>query len=88
MTFTKFSNSPRQAEERPADEFFAAHCSYCQRPAIDEPILRSERAAICSALALGWKIKMLGIQPGQIVGIESFDAAEMFCPRCASEFET
>ena len=88
MTFTKFSNSPPLADERPADEFFAVHCSYCKRPATDEPILRSERGAICAALALGWKFRTLGIQPGKIVGIEAINATEFFCPRCASEFET
>jgi hypothetical protein len=87
MIFVKFSNSTAPSDERPADEFFAAHCSCCQRPAIDEPVLRSERAAICAALALGWKFRMIGIQPGNVVGIESFDATELFCPRCAEEFD-
>jgi hypothetical protein len=70
-------------------KFFAVHCSRCKRPATDEPILKSERAAICAALAQGWKVKVFPtFHPGLLFGAEAFDAEELFCPRCASEFET
>jgi len=86
MTFALFSTEEESG--LPESKFFALHCSRCQRAATDEPILKTERAAICAALAQGWKVQISpNFRTSLVFGVEEFTAMQMLCPNCASEFE-
>jgi hypothetical protein len=70
-------------------ELFWAACDHCNR-ALPGPGFTSETAAAAAALAAGWLLRpRLPLPvPEFITAGQLFDCAELFCPRCATEFET